>query len=251
MGIIEIGEPVRRTVDARYYLREYDEVLAGKRKTYSASCMNKAQGAKTSADMLRYIFSYYMRWTPIQTRDCLTPEVVRAMRLESLINRIPSPPEVNRDTELYFVAWHIYPQTVNISKSELIIKVYMDVIEGRISKFPKSYFDGNDGYIRARLLLLTMIREFLSFESVEDIYAFFSGDAGKRAINQYKLTVPLRELYSSPLDYLHDSLHHSQKNDELYRKYSQGVKRKEGGSYVDVMPKDKLPAADNPPQPEK
>lgn len=235
MAIIEINDlPLQRRVDTKYYLREYDEVLMGKRKTYSAACMNKSQGPNICAEMLRYIFPYYLKWTPEQVRDCLTHAVIKAMKLEPLINRIPSPPEINRDKELYFVAWYLYPKTCNVSKSELIIKVYMDVIEGRISKFPKSYFDGNDGYVRARLLLLIMIREFLSFESVEQMYAFFSSDEGRRAINKYKLTVPLRELYSSPLDYLHDSLAEGQKDDRLYRKYNQNVKRKEGTAYIDV-----------------
>lgn len=234
MAIIEYGTPTTRTVDARYYLREYDEVLMGKRKTYSASCMNKAQGSKTSAEMLHYIFSYYLRWTPEQVRDCLTPEVVKAMKLESLINRIPSPPEINRDVDLYFVAWHIYPRTVNVSKAELVVKVYMDVISGRVSKFPKNYFDGNDGYVRARLLFLIMVREYLSFESVEQMYAFFASDAGRKTINQYKLTVPLRELYSSPLDFLHDALRKDQKSDELYLLHSKNVKRRVDKGFIEV-----------------
>lgn len=227
MGVIEIADPILRTVDARYYLKEYDEILLGKRKTYSASCMNKALGPKISAELLRYIFKYYLRWRPEQVRDCLTPEVVKTMRLEALINRIPSPPEVKRSTELYFVAWYIYPETVNVSKSELIIKVYMDVINGTISKFPKGYFDGNDGYLRARLLLLIMIREFLTFDSLESLYAFFAGENGRKAIAQYKLTVPLRELYTHPLDYLHDALSEDQKSEELYTKYRHGNKKKE------------------------
>lgn len=234
MAIIEYGTPTTRTVDPRYYLREYDEVLMGKRKTYSASCMNKAQGSKTSRDMLHYIFSYYLRWTPEQARDCLTPEIVKAMKLESLINRIPSPPEINREEDLYFVAWHVYPHTVNVSKGELVVKVYTDVISGRASKFPKNYFDGNDGYVRARLLFLIMVKEYLSFESLEQMYAFFASDAGRKAINQHKLTVPLRELYASPLDYLHDSLRKDQKSDELYIKYSKHVKKRVGKGLIEV-----------------
>ena len=234
MGITEYGMPIQRTVDAKYYLREYDEVLMGKRKTYSASCMNKSQGPRISADMLHYIFSYYLRWTPEQVRDCLTPEIVKAMRLESLINRIPAPPEIDRETDLYFIAWHIYPHTVNISKAELVVKVYMDVLSGRASKFPKNYFDGNDGYVRARLLFLIMVREYLSFESQEAMYAHFASDIGRRAIQQYKLNVPLRELYSSPLDYLHDALPQQQRSEELYVRYGKKVKKRADRGFVQV-----------------
>lgn len=246
MAVIEINDlPLQRRVDTKYYLREYDEVLMGKRKTYSAACMNKSQGPNICAEMLRYIFPYYLKWTPEQVRDCLTPAVIRAMKLEPLINRIPAPPEINRETELYFVAWYLYPQTRNVSRSELIIKVYMDVVEERISKFPKNYFDGNDGYVRARLLLLVMIREFLAFESVEEMYAFFGSDEGRKAISKYKLTVPLRELYSSPLDYLHDSLTEEQRDDRLYQKYKQKVKPKEGIAYIDMGSKTDDEATDD------
>ena len=80
---------------------------------------------------------------------------------------------------------------------------------------------GNEGYLRAQILLLTMIREYLpTFESVEDLYAYFASPMGRHAIERYKLGIPLRERYGSAVAYLHDSLPWSQKDEELYLKYS-------------------------------
>lgn len=234
----EVIENLNKEVDARFYLREYDEVLTGNRNNYSSACMSKSNGGRLIAEILDYIFSYYIRWTPTQVRDCLTPEIVKALHLESFIKRIPCPPEVlPKKGELYYVAWYIYSETKNASRIDLIIKVYMDVLHERITKFPKGYFDGNDGYSRARILLLTMIREFYSFESQEEMYSFFASDAGRRAIHEHKLGVPLRELYSSALDYLHDALGEKQGSHQLYMKYHPLVRERINRGYVDVASK--------------
>lgn len=235
-----VVENISKEVDARYYLREYDEVLAGNRRNYSSACMSRNNGGKMIAEILDYIFRDYLHWSHTEARDCLTPEIVRVMKLDAFIKRIPCPPEVQpRLGELYYVAWYIYPETRNATRIDLVKKVYVDVLEGRISKFPKGYFDGNDGYSRARILLLTMIREFLSFSSAEEMYAYFAGEEGQQAIREHKLSVPLRELYSSPLDFLHDALGEAQGNNELYVKYNAQVRRRADRGYIDVEAKAK------------
>lgn len=228
---------LRPEVDIKYHLREYDECMMGNRKSYSSALMAKGQGPYLCAELLRLIFKYYMHWSPIEIRDLLDKRYIEAFKIEPLVNRIPCPPEVNPKREFYYIAWYLYPETVNVKPAELVIKLYMDIINNNLSKFPKGYFDGNTGYIRARLLLLTMIREFLpKFDNLESLYAYFASDNGRRCINAYKLSVPLRELYSSPLDYLHDSLSDWQKDDDLYEKYSTMVHAKEDDTHIVVGP---------------
>ena len=71
-----------------------------------------------------------------------------------------------------------------------------------------------------------MIKRYMTFDSLESMYAFFANEREARSIlNRYRLSVPLRELYDTPLDYLHDSLSGAQKSSELYQKYS----HKKGG----------------------
>ena len=53
------------------------------------------------------------------------------------------------------------------------------------------------------------------------LYSYFAGPKGREAVRKYKLLVPLRELYDSPLDYLHDSLSSQQKDETLYLKFKQ------------------------------
>lgn len=76
-----------------------------------------------------------------------------------------------------------------------------------------------------------MLIEYMPpFSSLEAMYAYFASPKGREAIREYKLLVPLRELYESPLDYLHDSLSSQQKSEELYEKYKRiQQKRKKTG----------------------
>lgn len=209
-------------IDVKTFLKEYDDMIIGKKKTFSAALMSKENGPTLCASLLRLIFDKYLGWTPTQIRDLLTPEVVERMCLSSLINRIPSPPEILRDSELYFVAWYLYPETRNSTDAELISKVYQDLVTGKIQKFPKNYFEDNIGHSRAKYLFVIMLQEYYNgvFESVEDMYRFFASDDGKRAVEEHKLKTPMMEWYGNALDYFHDSIPSSMKSsktDALYR----------------------------------
>lgn len=227
---------VKPNVDPSYYLKEYDDVLMGRRKTYSSALMAKEQGSRTCEELLRAIFELYLHWTPEEVRDKLTPDVVKTLKIHPLITRLPCPPELNPKTDLYYVAWYLYPETRNASDADLILKLYTDLMDGAIKKFPGGYFDGNDGYLRARILFMTMVREYMPpFQNIESMYAYFASPDGKRCLSKYKLIIPLRELYGSPLAYLHDALPWSQKDEDLYEKYSAlSPAARNDGSYLPV-----------------
>lgn len=203
-------------------LTECEEILLGKRQHYSANFLDKDTGDANIYEALRYIFEGFLHWSPIQVRDCLNKDIVQLMKMEPLINRVPCPPELDRTRDYEYVAWYLYPETVNCNSRDLAVKVYSRILSGEISRFPKGYFDcGFKGWFRARAAFRYMLTEFMpTFESIEAVYAYFSTPQAKDVLRKYKLTVPLRELYGSPLDYLHDSLCTAQKSEELYQKYN-------------------------------
>lgn len=216
------------TLSTKKKLTEVQEILLNKRQHYSANFLDRQTGDANIYEALRYIFEGYLDWSPIQVRDCLTMDVVKIMKMEPLINRIPCPPELDRTRDLEYVAWHLYPETKNCNHRDLAIKVYHRLINGEISRFPKGYFDGTiKGWFRARCAFQCMLIEFMPpFENLDSLYAYFASAKGRDAIKKYKLLVPLRELYENPLDYLHDSLPPSQKDDELYKKYQNVLRKK-------------------------
>lgn len=202
---------------AHYYLKAYDKVIGGDRK-YPANLFKK--DLSLIKRVLQLIFSERLHWTHEQVRDCLTPAIVISEKLTPFIERIPCPQEILSDKgELYYIAWELYPETRNLSETQLIIKVWKDVLGGRRERFPKEFFDGNDGFKRARILLLTMINEYMSFESKEELYEFFASSKGRKALRDYRLEGPLHSRYETPLEYLHDILDDTQKDEILYAKY--------------------------------
>lgn len=232
----DVAAVIKPGVEPSYYLREYDDVLMGRRKTFSSALMNKDQGAYMCAELLRNIFDLYMHWSHEDVRDRLTPDVVKTMKIGPLVKRIPCPPEIDSAKELYYVAWYLYPETRNVEEPELIIKLYTDILKGKVKKFPGGYFDGNDGYLRSHILFLTMVREYLPpFDSIESLYRYFASPEGKACINRYKLTIPLRELYGTALAFLHDSLPWSQKDEDLYEKYlPKAQDNRAGGNFLPI-----------------
>lgn len=211
-------------------LSEVREILLNKRQHYSADFMNRDTGGATIYEALRYIFEAFLEWTPTQVRDDLNAEIIRLFKMESLIRRIPCPPELDRDRDFEYVAWYLYPETKTCTQQDLAIKVYHRLINGEISRFPKGYFDGTiKGWYRARCTFQCMLIEYLPpFPNMDAMYAYFAGIQGREAIKKYKLSVPLRELYESPLDYLHDSLSSKQKDEKLYRKYKNIQQQRRG-----------------------
>ena len=204
-------------------LAEVQEMLLNKCQHYSASFLDRDTGDINIYEALRYLFEAYLEWTPIQVRDCLTKEIIQLLKMEPLINRVPCPPELDRNRDFEFVAWYLYPETINCTKKDLAIKVYHRLNSGEISRFPKGYFDGTvQAWFRARCAFQCMLIEYLPpFSSIEALYSYFAGPKGREAVRKYKLLVPLRELYDSPLDYLHDSLSTQQKDESLYLKFKQ------------------------------
>lgn len=223
--------------DIRAFLAEYDEVLIGKKKTYSAALMSKQHGTELCAALLKLIFAEYLNWTPYQIRDCLTLEIIKRMCLAPLINKIPCPQEVLRDKELYFVAGYLYPYTVKRDPHDprLVIKIYHDLLNGNIQKFPKEFFAASEeGRLRARILFRVMVKEFLSgyFGSYADMYHFFASSQGMRTIEKYKLKRAMQTWFSSPLEYLHESLRVSERTPELDALYESLCEDKENGKRV-------------------
>lgn len=202
-------------------LAEVREMLLGARQHYSASFLDRDTGDINVYEALRYLFEAFLEWSPTQVRDCLSIDIIRLFKMEPLINRLPCPPELDRNRDFEYVAWYLYPETVNCTKKDLAIKVYHRLIKGEITRFPKGYFDGTiQSWFRARCAFQCMLIEYMPpFPSLEALYAYFTGSKGREAIRKYKLLVPLRELYDSPLDYLHDSLSSQQRSEELYQKY--------------------------------
>ena len=222
--------PTSEQIDVRYYVNEFEEIQIGRRQNFSALAFEGADSAPLCAKILRRIFRDYYNWTPVQILECLTAAEVQNRGFKALVDKLPCPPEIDRDTDMRFVAWYLYPSTRTVSNVDLVRYVYDRLLSREIVKFPKCYFDGAIGQERAIILFQIMMEKCLmgKFRNLEEAFEFFSSSAAKDFIDEHYLITPLKELYLSPLDYFYDSLGATQKDYKLYEKYVTEKKKGRG-----------------------
>ena len=88
--------------------------------------------------------------------------------------------------------------------------------EGR---YPKDYMYGYLGMLRAKICLQYSINQNCVFKSADDLYAFFASKECIKYLKANKLYQLYVSFYTSPLEYMHDSMPSNIKNDFLYHNY--------------------------------
>lgn len=226
----KINHTIREESERGYFIMqkninlimEYESILLGKKGSVSSYYFSydAAGNERIALELMKYAFETYLRWSPIALRDHLDMEIIELLKLKSFMKYLNFPPELDPKKDLFYIAWKIYPNTVHISHKDLILRVYESLLDGSIQKFPKDYFLGIKGVQRAALCFNYMLEQYLQFKSVEEMYEFFSGSAGTKALKKYKLFAICKDMFESPLEFLHTALPPSQKNDFLFNFYT-------------------------------
>ena len=136
-----------------------------------------------------------------------------------LMKYINFPPELNKESDYYYLSTLLYPNVIKIDIKQLVLRTYKDVLSGRLCKFPKEYLSGTEGMMRAGICLQYMLNQHYTFPTIKDMYKFFSEPAGSRALKEYRLNNICNEIYECPIDYLHEALPNVQKNEYWYHYY--------------------------------
>ncbi|MDR0287529.1 MAG: hypothetical protein LBI03_07500 [Clostridiales bacterium] len=219
-------------------ISEYEDLLIGNRSSMSTYYFsyNENGNMRLALQIMKYAFDTYLHWPPDQLRDCLTMEVIDRLRLSSIIKYIIFPVELDNTKDLFYIAWKLYPGTVHFSEKDLILRVYKNLLEKKIQKYPKEFFDGRYGSIRAQVCLRFLIEQFLPFSSIEELYKYFSTQKCVKVLRIYKLIAACRDLFDTPVEYLHKSLPKEQQNQFLYRYYDFVLRIDEQKSQADQVP---------------
>lgn len=75
------------------------------------------------------------------------------------------------------------------------------------------------GMLRAKICLQYAINQNLLFKSADDLYNFFASKDCIKYLKQNKLYQLYVSFYSTPLEYMHDSMPSSVKNEFLFHNY--------------------------------
>ena len=198
-------------------LVEYESLLLKKRKSFTHTYMGKTTPMKNARSVLRFAFEDILDWTPQMVRDNLSPRIINALCLQKPLSRIEFPPELNKNVDLFYLAWIMYPETIHINKKDIVLRCYENVRLGRISKFPKNFFSEASGISNASICLQYAINRKLKFRNVKELYEMF---AKKEKIvpflKENQLYAPCCEFYEHPIDFLHASLPEKDKNELCY-----------------------------------
>lgn len=196
---------------------EYDQVLLGKRDSDLSSYMiNKDQNIKLALKIIKYALTYYLNWSPNDIYHNLNYEIIKDMKLEKMLEYIKFPIELDKKKDLFYIAILLYPRYFNITRLELTINYYKEILEGKKVKFPKEYFSGQMGCVRAQACFQYIITHHLSFNTIDEMYEHFSSSEGIKTLKKYKLGSLCTELFDSPLDFLHLSLPENERNYYIY-----------------------------------
>ena len=199
-------------------LIEYEEILLHKRKDFSSAYMGKGTLAKSACSVFRFAFEDILGWSPQMVRDYISPELMELLHLQKPLNRISFPPELDKKNDLFYLAWMMYPETINIKKRELVLRVYEKVRNKIISKFPKGFFSEAEGELNACICLQYVINQELKFNSIQELYEMFADtETISIFLRKNKLYAPCCEFYETPLDMLHNALPESEKNELFYQ----------------------------------
>ena len=198
---------------------EYENIILGKKRNYSSAIFgspNKEINQKNAICIMKYAFESFLNWSPEDVKRLINPKIIRLMKLENVIKYIQFPGELNPKTDLFYIAHLMYPNIIHYNSREITLKVYKDILNKKIYRFPKDFFEDDEGVNRARLCFRYMVQNYFHFHNLEEMYEYFASSKGKKALKEYQLLSVCDVLYSHPLDYMHDSLIEEQQDEFLY-----------------------------------
>ena len=210
-------------------LYEYELILIGKKNSFTPYFFSFAPeyNERVALDVFKYASEVYLSWSPKEAATYLTMDIIRIMKLDTIIKYIRFPPELTVERDLFYIAYLLYPKQVPFNEKELVLRTYKEVLSGKLYKFPKEYLSDSLGMMRACVCFQYMVSQYLSFRNIEEMYEHFSSSKGTKDLKKYRLYAICTDMFEYPLDFLHEALPAHQKNEFLYHYYRFNFKNRE------------------------
>jgi hypothetical protein len=169
---------------------------------------------KLALEIFRYAIENILDWTPLDVVNCFDLNVIKNLHLLVPYKYLIFPEELSKRKDFFYVSHLLYPTIIPYSTKNFVIISYQRVLNQN-GKFSKDFFLGAEGELRACICLQYLLKEHLSFNSIEELYYYFSTSKAISTLRQYNLATVCSELFESPLEFVHSALPKKQKN-ELY-----------------------------------
>lgn len=231
------------TVNNEITLRRYEDFLLGKssfsikgpsgveKEPKGDECNIreiKAERKKQIADakqkealaIVQYAVKELLGWTPQDAMNSMTEEIMEQLKLDKIITYIRYPKDLSRKKDFGWMIHLAFPNETHYDVGEQVLKLYQRVKSGELKRFPKRVFEGENGAQKLAILLNDYISKNLVVKNVEELYEIFGDSArGNILMHEAKLFYSYREIYDTPLEYLHESL--GKERDEFLFSYYQ------------------------------
>ncbi len=235
------NETKKRPITNKPAIRKYIVCLLDKEQTslaksgiFNSNADYAEKNKEIALSIIRFALEDVLQYKdPWDMIDQLNSKIVTEMKLDDAVARLKLPDgSILEDDYSYLIA-EIYPWIKDsINLQDLTIRTYKRVLDDANRKsFVRRFFAGIDGRKRSKYCLHYLLQRTSScFKSVEDLYEFFSGVGGDRFLTNNKLKLA-KQLYTSDVEYLHNTLSSKQRDDFLFHYYQSlglfwGAKRK-------------------------
>lgn len=187
-----------------------DKYALERRKRENAAKVAAAK-EKDALAVVRYAVQSLLRWTPRDAAEHLTPEIVQKLKLDEVIKYVIYPPDLSRaDDRLSGYRWLLhkaFPAEVGYDIKYQALGIYEQVRTGKLKQFPRYLFRGPDSRRKLAIMLLDYISRCIPASDVEDLYIKFSNPlAGVRILKKASLYYAYKEMFESPILFLHYAL---------------------------------------------
>lgn len=219
---------------------EYEEILCGKRRQFSTYYFgeNKDRNNAVAVEIFRYLIVNILGWDPETAEQKVNFELLKQYKLDKYLSYINFTNEPNGKVRFYttkndgevhkrmvrsdiqILLKYVFGDRYKVNERSIIIETYMELLNGDLKKFPKHFFDVvNDGKLKVAICLQHAISLQNDFESIEDVYRLFGDRNILKWLDKWKLRDIAEQFYESPIDFLHDALPESEKDDIFYDYY--------------------------------
>lgn len=200
-------------------INEYEEILIGNRKKISSNyfLFDKKGNERVALSVIRYAIENLLGWGVHNAIKLFNSNYISFMKLDQMVKYIVFPSDVTKDDTEY-ILYLLYPKYVDYDIKRYTLRIYEKVMNNE-GRYPKDYMYGYLGMLRAKICLQYAINQNLLFKSADDLYNFFASKDCIKYLKQNKLYQLYVSFYSTPLEYMHDSMPSSVKNEFLFHNY--------------------------------
>ena len=200
----------------------YDKFYTGRGRTifphkFFEGC-EKQKKEKVTIELIKYVISTYLEWTPQQVKTSLTIGVLKKLKLLQSIKRFIQIPK-DYDTDEHFVDFllgRMYPCDNIVDMPTECVMMYEMIQSGERSHFPSSWMSTVEGTKRLSVILDYMLSTMPTFRDKADLYNFIFSPLATRLLQEKKVYYYGNKLFDSSPSIYHNGMPKALRSDFHY-----------------------------------